>query len=397
MLQPANAPFVLIAFSEPWRADQFGQLVASLRPRLRVIKVRDGYAALAACKRGLPRLLIVDGELDGMDGRSLLRELRRRAPAQRMACIFISARMDRASVRAALPLGLAAYLGKPCDLDDLRRRLDNLLPSAGGHLTSVLPAETLDAFLERVRKSNPGAPLLPELQAAVGDWMNAAERNLSILEEQFARDPQVTARLISVANSVGQHQAASCQTLAQALHRLGVRRSLELVLEMAVQSSAQLADARLAQLAVAHSAQAQRAARLAGWLARRLKLDVSLCYTAGLLHNLGELALLRSLQGWLDDGGCLDDAELPALLQAHSAGFGSSLRIQWRLPLGLRQAIAGYYGLGPAMLSREALVLNLTGLLLALPEDVTVETLAGERSVRLLRIDPLLLAGAPRF
>jgi len=394
---PANAPFVLIAFSELWRADQLGQLVASLRPRLNVIKVRDGYEALAACKRGLPHLLIVDGELDGLDGRSLLRELRRRASVRQMACILISARMDRASVRAALPLGLAAYLGKPCDLDDLRRRLDNLLPSAGGRLTPVLPAETLDDFLERMRKSNPGAPLLASVQAAVGDWMHAAERNLSVLEEQFARDPQVTARLISVANSAGQHQAGSCQTLAQALQRLGVRRSLDLVLEMAVQSSAQLADARLAELAVAQTALAQRAARLAGWLARRLKLDVSLCYTAGLLHNLGELALLRSLQGWLDDGGSLNDEQLPGLLQAHSAGFGSSLRIQWRLPLALRQAIAGYYGLGPAMLSREALVLNLTGLLLALPQDAAPETLAAERSVRLLRIEPPLLNDAPRF
>ncbi|MBA1262160.1 HDOD domain-containing protein [Stutzerimonas stutzeri] len=394
---PTPAPsFVLIAFSEPWRTDQLGQLVASLRPGLRIVQVHDGYAALAACKRELPRLLIADGELVGLDGRALLRELRRRVPTQRLACILISERMDRASVRAALPLGLAAYLGKPCDLDDLRQRLDKLLPqSAGGRSAHASPTDTLATFLERMRKSNPGAPLLESVQVAISECLNAADRNLGMLEEQFSRDPQITARLISVANSAGQHQGTTSQTLAQALPRLGVRRTLDLVLEMTVQRNAQLADPRLAQLALGISEQALRAARLAGWLARRLKLDINLCYTAGLLHNLGELALLRSLQNWLDSGGELRDEELPTLLQERAAGFGSSLRIQWRLPLGLRQAIAAYYGLGSEVFTREALVLNLTGLLLALPTDAPLASLADARSVRLLRLDPQLLSSAP--
>ncbi|MCF6780465.1 HDOD domain-containing protein [Stutzerimonas stutzeri] len=390
---PVSASFVLIAFSDSWRADQLGQLVASLRPRLRILKVHDGYAALAACKRELPRLLIVDGELDGLDGRAVLRELRRRAPRQQLACILISERMDRASVRAAIPLGLAAYLGKPCDLEGLSRRLDRLLPPSVGRATQA-PTDTLAAFLERMRQSNPGAPLLESVQVAVGDSLSAAERNLNVLEARFSRDPQITARLISVANSAG--QAGNCQTLAQALQRLGVRLSLDLVLEMAVQGSAQLADPDLARQAAHVSEQAQRAAKLAGWLARRLKLDASLCYTAGLLHSLGELAVLRSLQNWLDSGGELGVEELPTLLRTHAAGFGSSLRIQWRLPLGLRQAIAGYYGLGAEVFTREALVLNLTGLLLALPADASAQSLAAERSARLLRVDPQLLIGAPR-
>ena len=390
---PVSASFVLIAFSDSWRADQLGQLVASLRPRLRILKVHDGYAALAACKRELPRLLIVDGELDGLDGRAVLRELRRRAPRQQLACILISERMDRASVRAAIPLGLAAYLGKPCDLEGLSRRLDRLLPPSVGRAIQA-PTDTLAAFLERMRQSNPGAPLLESVQVAVGDSLSAAERNLNVLEARFSRDPQITARLISVANSAG--QAGNCQTLAQALQRLGVRLSLDLVLEMAVQGSAQLADPDLARQAAHVREQAQRAAKLAGWLARRLKLDASLCYTAGLLHNLGELAVLRSLQNWLDSGGELDVEELPTLLRTHAAGFGSSLRILWRLPLGLRQAIAGYYGLGAEVFTREALVLNLTGLLLALPADASAQSLAAERSARLLRVDPQLLIGAPR-
>ena len=49
----------------------------------------------------------------------------------------------------------------------------------------------------------------------------------------------------------------------------------------------------------------QHAATIASWLAQKLKLNREACYTAGLLQNIGELALLRALQGWLDDGGVL--------------------------------------------------------------------------------------------
>jgi hypothetical protein len=48
------------------------------------------------------------------------------------------------------------------------------------------------------------------------------------------------------------------------------------------------------------------------------------------------------------------------------------------------------------VLRREALVLNVTRLLVELPEGAEPASLASERTVRLLRIDPDLLARAPR-
>lgn len=389
--------FVLIAFSEPWRADQLCQLVLAISPGTRVQQVNDGQAALEACKREIPSLLIADGELDGLDGAQLLRELRRHTPTQRLRCILISERMDTASVRAILPLAPSAYLGKPYDMDVLRMRLEKLLPHSGAGRTTRLEAPAdLDGFLERMRENNRGAPLLEPLQAAVSQCLEADRQDLGELEALFVRDPQVTARLISVANSASQHQGVACQTLAQALPRLGVKRTLNLVLELALQGNARLADPRLAEQAQVAAQRARTAAQLAEWLARRLKLDAELCFTAGLLHNIGDLALLRSLQDWLDGGGELDEAALQRALRERAAGFGSALRTQWRLPLGLRQLIRAFYSLGAEAFTSEALVLNLSRLLLELPPDAEVAVLANERAVRMLRIDPALLRHAPR-
>jgi HD-like signal output (HDOD) protein/ActR/RegA family two-component response regulator len=392
----AQVSFVLVAYNEPWRADQLCQLVRELRPGMRVQPAADGYAALELCKRQVPSLLILDGELDGLDGRQLLRELRRHGPTQRLPCVLISARTDTASVRTVLPLTPAAYLGKPYDLADLRQRLDKLLPrSAGrGGASVVAAADDLDGFLERMRPHNRGAPLLDSVLTAL-QRLQGGDQDFAELEELLAHDPQVTARLISVASSDSQ-QATPCLSLAEAQRRLGAARGLQLVAELALQHNARLVEPRLAELAAQLSAQALRTARLADWLARQLKLDRALCFSAGLLQNIGELALLRSLQEWLDSGGQLDEESLQRCLRERAAGFGSALRAQWALPLELRQVISAYYALGAGALSREALVLNLTRLLVELPVDAEPASLAGERTVRLLRIDPDLLARAPR-
>ena len=391
----SQASFVLIAYSESWRADQLGQLVNELRPGMRVASFADGRSALAACRRQVPSLLILDGELDGLDGIALLRELRQHAATQRLPCVLISARTDAASVRAVLPLSPTAYLGKPCDLGDLRKRLDKLLPRSAGAMGRVHKADTsLASFLERMRLNNRGAPLGEAAQAAMASLL-AGQSELAEEQAVLGCDPQVTARAISYANSHGPQQDQPSQTLAQAFQRLGSKRSLELLGQLSAQRNARLTDPRLAALAVSHVNQALYRAELAAWLARRLRLDAGLCYTAGLLCNIGELALLRTLQDWLDGGSELSEGEPQRHLAERAAGYGSALRARWHLPLGLRQLIGAYYALGAGALSREALVLNLTHLLLELPAATPPSSLATARPTRLLRLDPGLLDEAP--
>ena len=165
---------------------------------------------------------------------------------------------------------------------------------------------------------------------------------------------------------------------------------------MALERNARLRDPRLAELAETVWRSAQRSAELGYWLASELDLDAELCYTAGLLHNIGELALLRSLQDWQDAGGSLDNEELEDVLRRRAASFGSALRIRWRLPFGLRELVAAFHGLGRGVFSREALVLNLCAALLRLPSDQPPASLLGERSARLLRLDPRLLERIPQ-
>lgn len=388
MTQPAD--YVLVANTEAATAHRIAQLIGELRPGLEVRCLNDDAAILLQLVARPPLLLIVDAELPGRGGIELLRQLR--SQGSELPFILTSRHIDAASVRAVVPLNPAAYMLQPLDWAKLNLRLDRLLPRPASDLPAL--PDSVDEFLTQQREQSEGSPLLADVSQAVSGFLRARERDLGQLARELSREPQVTARLITAANSASSHREQPCQSLPQALQRLGLARTLNLVLALSLERFARLSDAELAASAQRLWATAQRCSELANWLARRLGLDAPLCQAAGLLHNIGELAVLRCLQAWVDQRGPLEEP-LEALLEKHSAGFGSSLRIRWRLPLGLREPIAAFYYLANGVYSREALVLALCAELMNLPEGTAPASLAESRTGRLLCIQPMVLDALP--
>jgi HD-like signal output (HDOD) protein len=177
------------------------------------------------------------------------------------------------------------------------------------------------------------------------------------------------------------------QTLSQALHRLGTGQSMNLILGLTLKRSARLSDPALADYAERYWELSLHTAEYGRTLARLLDLDQERCYCAGLLHRLGDLALLRCLQEWKQAGGELDDQEeIGDALERFGAAYGSALRTRWRMPLELRELIASIYQLGGGVYSREALVMNLAAQLARLTEHEGVEEIARCKTARLLKV-----------
>jgi HD-like signal output (HDOD) protein len=276
-------------------------------------------------------------------------------------------------------------------MESLTQRLQDLLLHAGQEVScevpSLAPGMTLSVYLERRRELAEGAPLMTDVQVAVKRSLNPDGLDLTVLEDEIRTDPQVTAVLIAAANSAAQHHGASVQTLTQALHRLGTGQSMNLILGLALKRSARLSDPYLADYAERYWNLSLHTAEYARTLARLLDLDQARCYCAGMLHRLGDLALLRCLEEWKQAGGKLDEQEaVGEALAEFGAAYGSALRTRWRLPLELRELIAAVYQLGGGVYSREALVLNMAAQLARLPSYEGLEDLAKSRTARLLKI-----------
>lgn len=381
------APRVLVAAPDPWTRELLGQLLGSVRCDVQLLPYADGSSALEACRKRLPDLILAEWALPGVDGVDLLREVRRLQRKPPLPFILLSDRTDSASVREVLPLAPTAYLVHPFNMEKLQQRLRDLLLAPGQEVFCELPSlaagQSLDAFLEGLRNESDGAPLLDEVKDALSLVLKADEMDLNILEHQFGRDPQITARLIAAANSAAQHMGRPCQTLAQALPRLGVAHSINLVMGIALQRSASLREPRLAEQGAYYWSLAQRTADFARLLADEQGIDADRCYCAGLLHSLGDLALLRCLQDWVNAGGVLEDDAIAKAMRKYAAGFGSALRTRWRLPLELRELIAATYQL-TGVYGRESLVLNLAAQMARWPDDEPLKELAKSKAAQQL-------------
>ena len=385
-----TAPSVLIAETDPWSQDLLKQVVLSVRCDARLDVCGEGQQAIALLDEKSYDLVIADWDLSGVSGLDLLRHVRQRRRSPVLPFILLSNRNDSASVREALPLAPTAYLTKPLDMPGLTQRLQGLLLSGGQEVAceapALTPGMTLTRFLEHRRASSDGAPLLADVQLAVKRSLNPGGLDLKLLEQEVRTDPQITAVLIAAANSAAQHQASPVQTLAQALQRLGTAQSMNLVLGLTLKRSARLSDPCLVDYAEHYWNTSLRTAEYGRTLARLLKLDQERCYCAGLLHRLGDLALLRCLQEWQQAGGTLDTQAIDESLAEFGAAYGSALRTRWRLPLELRELIAAIYHLGGGVYSREALLMNLAGQVASLQPGEGVNEVAKSKTARLLKV-----------
>lgn len=385
-----TAPCVLIAEGDPWVRDMLRETLLSVRCDARLQICADGTQALAALA-SKPDLIIADRELVGdIDGLDLLRRVRGKSQTPSLPFILLSNRSDSASVREVLPLQPTEYLSKPLNIDKLRKRLEVLLTSAGEEIACPVPplspGAKLPAYLEQRRASADGGPLLADVEQAIKRALNPQGLDLRVLEEEVRSDPQITAVLIAAANSAAMHSDAPAQTLLQALNKLGSTQSMNLVLGLTLKRSARLSDPLLARHAAHYWDLSLHTAEYGRTLARMLEVDEGRCYCAGLLHCLGDLAVLRCLQEWRLAGGELDEDQVQLSLNEFGAPFGSALRTRWRLPLPLRELIAAVYALGGGVYSREILAMSLAGQLARVPADQGLEKVASNKTARLLKL-----------
>ncbi|MEH3022606.1 MAG: HDOD domain-containing protein [Pseudomonas oryzihabitans] len=380
---------IMIVDADPWTRDLLKSLVLATRADALVREFAQGYEALAELDR-IRRcaLIIIERPADG-DGLDLLRRIRQRGLQPLQPVILLSGQADAAHVRAALKLAPTAYLVKPYSAENLLGRLRSLLPP-GQDVQEGQPATplgTLDNHLQRLAAEIDAVPLFADLPAIIQRCRDSEGCSLGELESEFGQDPLVTATLIAAANSASQRVGQSCQTLSQALPRLGVGYTLNLVLGLSLRRASRLDHPLLAERAEGYLQLAQRAADCARLLAQRYaREDAERCYTGGLLHRLGELAVLQGIQRWCDEGGAVDAAALERAVLRYAQEFSVELQRQWRLPLELRELAAAVHSL-QGVLPKPALILHLAAHAASLAASEALDALIEHKAGRMLGLE----------
>lgn len=190
-------------------------------------------------------------------------------------------------------------------------------------------------------------PALPEIVSQILDMLENEEAHSETLSRHIASDPAVAARLLAAANAGALGSSGGVDSVRQAIMLLGVGRVRDITLTTAIIDRFSIAppfDAhRLWLHSVGVAICAQEVARGAG-------LNGDVAYTAGLLHDVGQILLFVvdpeayacTLRLGAERDMPLVDAEREYLGLDH-AHVGGELARLWKMPQAVADAIAGHH------------------------------------------------------
>jgi len=220
-----------------------------------------------------------------------------------------------------------------------------------------------------LRQLSPAPMVLPRLQRLLTN----PNSGLFEIVELVRLDPALTARVIQVSNSAWFGRGASCQTIEEAVNRVGFQQIYRLVATAAASAVLEksLVTYGVDDKAVWRSAVA--CAFAAEMLAAHVREVVAEAYTIGLLHAVGRVAMDNYLRG-----------RMPPVELA-DAGFPDDHSIAERAQVGFSQAEVGAcmltnWDFGPVAV--EAVRSQYAPLTAILPYDRMAAVLYGARLLR---------------
>lgn len=351
---------VLIVEDDDLMADLLETVVAGLHPALRIFQAPGVSDAHRLRESQSLELYIIDWTLPDGSGLALLRDIR--AVDKQVPVVMITARADRESILKAAHYGISGYISKPFDVEMLHNRLLGMI---GDKLPPATSNRTLAEHLSEGLES--GIHVSGRLD--VGGILSLLERASDIsggqLADRWQKEVALCARLLEVANrSSFRRTGEPVSSVRDAISVMGVPMALSQALAMALNVASDFTTDSLRDCAARFQSQAEAVAAEAQKIALAMGKRGPEFQTAGLLSRVGELAVLKVVDQFMQDGGgSVGEDELETALKEWSQRYGNQLKVQWRLPLELRQMIGAVHALSRENVTQKHLVMRAAGLM----------------------------------
>jgi HD-like signal output (HDOD) protein len=303
-------------------------------------------------------LILADVNLPDGSSLELVRRVRR--SQKELPVLMISRTADRDSILKAARLGISGFVSKPFSVELLHQRLRSLLPQNQADVSMNLNDHITAAVGTMVQL--PGTPDTAQIIELI---QRSQEVSGTELVRLWRHEVSVTARLLSVAGAISfRRSGLPVTTLKEAILALGVPMALNHALALSLDICGQLAHPLLAEKAKALVEQTVAIADRAYTLALKLGEPAAvLCHTAGLLSRAGDLAALKLMQQYCDSGDkTLEAGEIDEALAEWAQSLGNQIKVQWRLPMPLRELIGAVYFLPWETVSQSKVIMRAAGL-----------------------------------
>lgn len=296
-----------------------------------------GEEALGLLGEGDFDAVVSDMRMPGMDGAELLEEVRRRQPdAYR---VVLSGQMDNDTAFRSATVA-HHFLTKPCDAETL---VETLTRTAA--LRERLPNPELRRALGQL-------PSLPSPSAAITDLQQcfeAPEPQTDRIVEIISADPAMSAKVLQLANCAFFGLPQRVSEVRSAVSYLGQNVVRSLVTGAVVFQAFDACGKVPAEVFAFVQGESLEVAELSASLAKG-KADEGDAFVAGLLHDVGLLALALAIPDSWQKARARADETGQVLFEAETDLFGSNhsevgayLLELWGIPAPVVDAIASHH------------------------------------------------------
>lgn len=208
--------------------------------------------------------------------------------------------------------------------------------------------------VDQIRVNLKAMPPLPDVAQRLLVMLNDPDYAIDAVVDLVRLDPTLTARLLRLVNSAMFGNARSIMTVPDAIAYAGTRNLVKIVLVSctAAQFAATPASRYADPGALWHHTLG--CAFTSQHLAARVALDPSLAFTAGVLHNVGKIAMARSGNAWRPELADTVDGAVHDLCALERECFGidhaqaaAVVATAWQLPPELAQPLAAHHDAEP--------------------------------------------------
>jgi len=303
--------------------------------------VNCGQEALDLLQREPFHVIVTDMRMPGMNGAQLLLEVKRLHP--NVVRIILSGQSDQeALLRSVGPTH--QFLSKPCEPDVLKSTIARAC--ALRDLLADPPLQKLVTRLEML-------PVLPALYAEMLQAIENPDASIRAVGEIIGKDVAMTAKILQLVNSAffGLTRRVSSPTQAVILLGMDTIRALVLSVHVFSQWDAKARmDVCFLQSLWIHSLAVGRLAKKIATSQTRDRQLIDAAFTAGLLHDVGQLALAANLgPAYEEIQSCAHRKQIPLstaeriALGASHAEVGAYLMGLWGLPDSIVEALAYHH------------------------------------------------------
>ncbi|UCD80873.1 MAG: HDOD domain-containing protein [Desulfobacterales bacterium] len=293
-------------------------------------------------------LIMLDINLPEMDGIEVLSEIREVEQNLKVKkddeakILMATSYRDKDRIIASVQSGCNDYIGKPFDIDIIRKKLDRFgirelgvqeEPDEGDYASSLAADRFIDSISSVFDRRKINLPTLPGIQAKFREMTlkGAVSRQLANL---LKKDVAISAELIRLSNSAYYRGFMVIKSLEQAISRLGITATKQLVDELTSREYFSMKTEKyryLIEKLWKHSIACAYASEIT---ANLIKLQLAADpFFLGLLHDIGKLALLQIIADMERKGklnGDISDRKLIDTIKEHHCQFGARLLEKWK-------------------------------------------------------------------